>query len=142
MIASAVLAWNADAQISIKKSDVGNAAQVATLAMAWSWLYQSGDSYFIAMKSDNQFDEDYWLHIGETKEECVNSVTSLLDLCDTIGDADRFEIANGAGKTFYVTQYKTMGIKGLRFQGDDYAGAAYILPSGLNKALKWIQKNL
>lgn len=142
LIASLALAWNADAQISIKKSDVGNAAQLTTLAMAWSWLYQSGDSYFIVMKSDNRFDDDYWLHIGETKEECVESVASLLDLADTIGEADRFDVDNGAGKTFSVTQYKSMGIKGLRFQGDNYAGTAYILPSGLNKALKWIQNNL
>lgn len=132
----------ADAQISIKKSDFETVKQVTTLQQYWSWIYQEGESHFIVMKSDNQFDESFWLKIGTTKEECEESVNSLLELCETITDTDRFDIDNGAGETFDVTQYKALGVKGLRFHGKEHSGGAYILPVNLNKALKWIGKNL
>ena len=142
LIALLTFAGISDAQISIKKSETGKAEQVLTLSASWSWIYKSGDSYFIVMKSDNQFDDAYWLKIGDTCEECEESVSSLLELANTIGESDRYDIDNGEGSTFRVTQYKAIGMKGLRFDGEGYAGRSYILASNLNKAIKWIRKNL
>lgn len=142
LIALATFAGVADAQVSIKKSDFSKAKQVTTLAMSWSWIYQDSDGYFLSMKSDNQFDNSFWLHIGKNRDECVKSINSLLDLADTIGETERFDIDNGAGEVFDVTQYKAMGMKGLRFHGKGYAGTGYITAANLNKALKWIQKNV
>lgn len=142
LIALVTFAWVADAQISIKKSEFEKPKQVATLQQYWAWIYQADESYYLVMKSDNQFDDSFWLKIGTTREECEESVKSLLELCGTITDTDRFDIDNGAGETFDVTQYKAMGLKGLRFHGKGHSGGAYILPANLNKALKWIGKNL
>ena len=142
LIALVTFAGIADAQISIKKSDIGKGKQVATLAMSWSWIYQDGDGYFLDMKSDNQYDDHFLLHLGKTKDECVESLNSLLELANTIGETDRFNIDNGAGEVFDVTQYKAIGMKGLRFHGEGYAGTSYLTPNNLNKALKWIQKNV
>ena len=139
IIALVTLAGVADAQISVKRSD--KATQVATLSMSWAWLYQQDGGYYLVMKSDNQFDDSFWLKIGETKEECLESLNSLLELCGTIGEADRFDIGGG-GETLDVTQYKAMGAKGLRFHGKGRAGTGYILPAHLTKAVKWIEKNV
>lgn len=138
----ATLAGIADAQISIKKKDTGKAKQMATLSMSWSWIYQADGAYYLVMKSDNQFDDSFWLKMGSTKEECLESVTSLLDLANTIGETDRFDINNGEGEIFDTTQYKAMGMKGLKFHGKGYAGTAFILTTNLTKAHKWIQKNI
>ena len=142
IIALVAFSGIANAQISIKKSDVGRARQVATLAMYWSWIYQIDSTYYLVMKSDNQFDDSYWLRIGETKDECIGSLNSLKELAQTITDSDRFEIDNGEHITFIATQYKSMGIKGVKFQGRGHAGIGYILPSNLDKAIKWIEKNV
>ena len=142
IIALVTFAGIADAQISVKKSEFERAKQVATLGMSWSWLYQQGDSYYLVMKSDNQFDDSFWLKIGTTREECEESVKSLLELCESITDTDIFYLDNGEGDTFDVTRYKMMGVKGLYFRDKGHAGAAYILPANLNKALKWIGKSL
>lgn len=142
LLALVTFAGIADAQISIKKSDTGKAKQETTLSMSWSWIYSADNSYFIVMKSDNQFDDSFWLKMGETQEECIETINSLLELCKTIGESDRYEIDNGAGETFDVTQYKALGATGIRFHGDGYAGSAFLLASNLNKALKWIQKNV
>ena len=143
IVALVALTGIANAQLTIKKSDVGKAKQLTTLSMSWSWLYQSSDNdYYIVMKSDNQFDDDFWLRLGSNQEECVKSLLSLFDLADEIGDDDRYEIDNGREETFTITSYRPMGMKGLHFHGDRHAGAAYILSSNIEKALKWTQKNI
>lgn len=142
IVALVALTGIANAQITIKKSAVDRPEQLTTLSPMWSWLYKINDAYFLVMKSDNQFDDWFWLRIGKTKDECLESIASLQDLCKTITDKDRFEIDNGLEKQYIVTQYKAMGITGLHFDGVGYAGFGYILPANLTKAQKWIQKNL
>ena len=142
LIALVTFAGNADAQITIKKSDIGKPKQMTTLSMSWSWIYQADDSYFLVMKSDNQFDDHYWLKIGDTKEACLESITALQEMMDTMGESDRYDVDNGAGETFSVTSTKELGIKKLIFHGENYAGAGFLIAPNLTKAAKWIEKNV
>lgn len=142
LVILAAFAGIATAQISIKKSDVGKAKQMATLTMSWSWIYQADDCYFLVMQSDNQFDDSYWLKIGKSKDECLESLNALREMIDNIGDSDRYDVDNGEGETFSVTLTKDLGIKKLTFRGKYYAGAGYLLASNITKAIKWIEKNV
>jgi len=142
LIALVTLAGIADAQISIKKSDVGKPKQMTTLSMSWSWIYQADDSYFLVMKSDNQFDDHYWLKIGDTREECLESISALQEMMDNMGETERYNVDNGMGESFSVTLSRELGIKKLTFNGESYAGAGFLLASNLSKATKWIEKNV
>ena len=142
LIALVTLAGIADAQISIKKSDVGKTKQMTTLSMSWSWIYQADDSYFLVMKSDNQFDDHYWLKIGDTREECLESLSALLEMMDNMGESERYDVDNGMGESFSVTLSRDLGIKKLTFHGEKYAGAGFLLATNLTKAIKWIEKNV
>ena len=142
LIALVTLAGIADAQISIKKSDVGKPKQMTTLSMSWSWIYQADDSYFLVMKSDNQFDDHYWLKIGNTREECLESLSALQEMMDNMGETERYNVDNGMGESFSVTLSRELGIKKLTFNGESYAGAGFLLASNLSKATKWIEKNV
>lgn len=137
-----IFAGIADAQISIKKSDVGKPKQMTTLSMSWSWIYQADDSYFLVMKSDNQFDDHYWLKIGDTKEECLESLSALQEMMDNMGESDRYDVDNGMGESFSVTLSRELGIKKLTFNGGQYAGAGFLIAPNLTKAIKWIEKNV
>lgn len=142
LIALVIFAGIADAQISIKKSDVGKPKQMTTLSMSWSWIYQADDSYFLVMKSDNQFDDHYWLKIGDTKEECLESLSALQEMMGNMGETERYNVDNGMGESFSVTLSRELGIKKLTFNGESYAGAGFLLASNLSKAIKWIEKNV
>lgn len=142
LIVLVTFAGIADAQISIKKSDVGKPKQMTTLSMSWSWIYQADDSYFLVMNSDNQFDDHYWLKIGETKDECLESISALQEMMDNMGESDRYDVDNGMGESFSVTLSRELGIKKLTFNGESYAGAGFLLASNLSKATKWIEKNV
>ena len=142
LIALVTIAGIADAQISIKKSDVGKHKRMTTLSMSWSWIYQADDSYFLVMKSDNQFDDHYWLKIGDTREECLESLSALQEMMDNMGETERYNVDNGMGESFSVTLSRELGIKKLTFNGESYAGAGSLLASNLSKATKWIEKNV
>lgn len=142
LIVLVTFAGIADAQISIKKSDVGKPKQMTTLSMSWSWIYQADDSYFLVMNSDNQFDDHYWLKIGDTKDECLESISALQEMMDNMGESDRYDVDNGMGESFSVTLSRELGIKKLTFNGESYAGAGFLLASNLSKATKWIEKNV
>lgn len=142
LIVLVTFAGIADAQISIKKSDVGKPKQMTTLSMSWSWIYQADDSYFLVMKSDNQFDDHYWLKIGDTREECLESLSALQEMMDNMGETERYNVDNGMGESFSVTLSRELGIKKLTFNGESYAGAGFLIASNLSKATKWIEKNV
>ena len=142
LIALVIFAGIADAQISIKKSDVGKPKQMTTLSMSWSWIYQADESYFLVMKSDNQFDDHYWLKIGDTREECLESLSAIQEMMDNMGETERYNVDNGMGESFSVTLSRELGIKKLTFNGESYAGAGFLLASNLSKATKWIEKNV
>jgi hypothetical protein len=142
LISLVIFAGIADAQISIKKSDVGKPKQMTTLSMSWSWIYQADDSYFLVMKSDNQFDDHYWLKIGDTREECLESLSALQEMMDNMGETERYNVDNGMGESFSVTLSRELGIKKLTFNGESYAGAGFLIASNLSKAIKWIEKNV
>lgn len=142
LIVLVTFAGIADAQISIKKSDVGKPKQMTTLSMSWSWIYQADDSYFLVMKSDNQFDDHYWLKIGDTREECLESISALQEMMDNMGETERYNVDNGMGESFSVTLSRELGIKKLTFNGESYAGAGFLIASNLSKATKWIEKNV
>ncbi len=132
----------ADAQITINKSISSNPKQMTTLSMYWSWIYQIDSTYFLVMKSDNEFDDFYWIRLGTTRGECKESVSSLLELAKTIGETDRYDMDNGMGDTYHISQYNALGMKGLYFYDVNQAGHAYILASNLKKADRWISKNV
>lgn len=142
IIALVTFAGIADAQISIKKSDYDRVKQVATLSMYWSWIYQNSDGYYLVINSNNQFDDSFWLLIGKTKNECLESLSSLQELFDTMEETDCIYIDNGLGESFDVSMTKSLGFKQMIFHGEGYAGTGFLYVANINKAIKWIEKNV
>ena len=93
----------ADAQIVVKKKDSAP-TKVATISMQWYDLYRHDDNYLLSMKSTNQFDDCFLLKLGN-KEEAVESLNALIDLCESLAKDDVVEISNGLGKTYIVHRY-------------------------------------
>lgn len=126
----------ANAQITIgqKKSTM---KKVATISMSWYDLYELNGEYLLSLKSTNQFDDYFWLHLGK-KEEAVESLNSLIEMCSSLGKDDVVEISNGIGKTYRVYKYA----KGLSFHQKEpgMAGFTYIYKMYLTKTLNVIQQ--
>lgn len=125
------------AQLNVKKSVVDKPVQEYVVTAQWAWIYLFNNSHWLVMKSSNQFDDWYWLRLGTTKEQCVATAYQLKELAETITESDAFEIANGQGETYRVTQYKALGIDGLWFSSSDRAGGGNIQMPYIKKVCKW-----
>lgn len=128
------------AQLKVQKSIVDKPVQEYVVSMQWAWIYLHGNSHWLVLKSSNQFDNWYWLRLGTTKAECVATANQLKELAETIGESDAYEIDNGRGEMFRVTQYKALGIDGLWFSSADRAGGGNIQMPYIKKVCRWCEE--
>ena len=98
LIALMMIPALADAQIVVKEKKT-TPVKVATISVGWYDLYIYEGIYMLSLKSTNQFDDHFWLRLGN-REEAIVSLTTLIELCDTIKKDDFIEISNGLNKTY------------------------------------------
>lgn len=134
LIALMMIPALADAQIVVKEKKT-TPVKVATISAGWYDLYIYEGIYMLSLKSTNQFDDHFWLRLGN-REEAIVSLTTLIELCDTIKKDDFIEISNGLNKTYCLGKY----MKGLSISQKEpgMAGQTYILKTHLEKALSHI----
>lgn len=133
MLLAFALAFQASAQITIKGKT--ETKLIATLATQWNWLYQIDDTYILCIKSDNQFDDSYDLILGKTRNECLESLSALMEFC-TLPVGETYEIENG-GRTFSVGRHSLMGEKSMSIFGSGHAGHGIVNLQALKKAVKY-----
>ncbi len=134
-----VLSLPSFAQLNVKKSVVGKPVEECVISMQWAWIYLHNNSHWLVLKSSNQFDDWYWIRLGTTKAQCVETANQLKELAETITDTDVYYIDNGQGEQFRVTQYKALGIDGLWFAADGRAGGGNIQMPYIKKVCRWCE---
>ena len=131
---------SANAQLNITKCQKP-AEQVKTISAYWIGIYQDTDNYYLVARSGNQYDEnDYWLKIGSTKQECIDSINALLDI--TSDDAT-YTIEDAFGGSLRAYKVSSIGEKILCLEdrGHRYAGSALISSIYLKKARRWFEES-
>ena len=136
IISTMILIPTMDAQIVVKKKD-SVPTKVATISMQWYDLYKHDDIYLLSLKSTNQFDNHFWLRLGN-KEEAVESLNALIGMCESLAKDEVIEISNGENKTYRVRKYQ----KGISFHQKEpgMAGFTYIYKMYLTKTLNIIME--
>lgn len=72
----------ADAQIVVKEKT--KVETIKRLRMGWVSLDKTGNSYFLCVRSDNQFDDTYTIHLGQSKEDAIASLNTLIEVSKTL----------------------------------------------------------
>lgn len=143
LILSALLltmAAPAHAQLNIRKTS-DKPKQEATLTAQWNWLYTLDGRWYFVTKTTNQFDGNIWIELGDDGESALASINQLIDLAETIGEDEGFELTDKSGEDLRLTLYKAMGKRyGFQVTGTKYAGVGYIYLPSLKKAVQTIQK--
>lgn len=92
-------------------------------------------TYYLAMKTTNQFDDYMILKLGENKESAIQSLNDLLDIFDSLKGESTQYIQNGYGRELRL--WKVMGA--LYMSSDGYAGDANIGKGELKKFINAIK---
>lgn len=130
------------AQISIsKKGETKKLVTLMPMAMNY-WLYEINGEYLLTFKSSNQFDEDFWINLGNNKESVLKSLNDLSGLVDTIEKEDSFEIKDRFGVVLSVRLLTALGARSLMFTSEGRAGSGELPKMIITKAISWVDKNL
>ena len=125
----------ADAQIQVKKQP--KIETIKSLRMGYVDLCKSEDIYFLALRSDNQFDKPYFILLGDGKEAAIESLNSLVEVASTITKDDSFEFNDGRND-FYI--YRGLFKSEVWFKSKGHAGYGKTSTAELNSLLKALTK--
>lgn len=135
-IISAMILMPSMAEAQIVKTGKSETITLSSVRMGYVNLKKSGDWYYLAMRTSNQFDDYMLLRLGNTKVGAIQSLNDLLSLLETLSGSECQRISNGYGEELRI--YKELWA--LNFHADGYAGFAGISKQELKKFIKVIQK--
>lgn len=110
-----LLTLNANAQLSVTAQVNNEPEKIETLTMSQAWLYKqempNQTYYYIVNTSQNSFDEDHLLYLGEDKETCLMTLRDILNIIEN--KLSYVEIEDRLGGKTILSYYSIFGIKGI-----------------------------
>ena len=125
----------ADAQIQVNKQP--KRETIKSLRMGGVSLWKTGDTYYLGLYSNNQFDKSYVILLGEDKDAATESLNSLIDISSNITKDDQFEFSDKVNN-YYITRGIFKGE--IWFKTNGYAGYGITSTTELNSLLKALTK--
>lgn len=133
-ILSAVLLCNA--QITITSSNT-KSERVCVLRASYAELYYKSDmGYYIRANSSNRFDKNYIVVLGESKDDAINTLNTLIQ----IGEEKQDVNVNNCGMNMRIYGNSFMGINAIFVKAEYYAGDFSLNVSELQKGVRKLQK--
>lgn len=128
---------NATAQLNAV--EISKPEELMTVNTTYSWLYKTSRGYEIWARTDNEFDEGFnSINLGTTKDECLQSLDDLLDMCVNQKSA----VVKQGRKELMITSTKVFGGKTLIFQESDMFGDSWISEKQIKKVITWFENNV
>lgn len=128
---------NATAQLNA--IEISEPEELMTVNLGYSWLYRTSIGYEIWATTDNRFDEGFnAIRLGTTKDECIQSLNDLLDMCVNQKSA----VVKQGHRELMITATTIFGGKTLIFQESRYAGDSWISERQIKKVIKWFENNV
>lgn len=130
IVALLTIGMAADAQVQVKKKSTSET--IFSGRMGGISVDVIDGSYFLSIKSTNQFDKYYVIHIGENAGEAVTSIESFIEIAKTIKKGESYEIET-LTKSFTI--HKGITKNEIWFKASGYAGYASTNVYEMNKIL-------
>lgn len=130
IVALLTIGMAADAQVQVKKKSTSET--IFSGRMGGISVDVIDGSYFLSIKSTNQFDKYYVIHIGENAGEAVTSIESFIEIAETIKKGESFDIET---LTSTFTIYKGAFKNEIWFKTAGYGGYAVTNVRELSKIL-------
>ena len=128
----------ANAQLNVTSKIEKEPEAVCTLRMQYSWLKWSPDlGYFIAAKTDNQFDDPLLFVLGKTGE---SAIATLKDIIALIENQVALTTVQQSGKEYTLILEKMIGKYYISIKEEGNAGDTNFTPKELEKGIKKIKE--
>lgn len=135
-IISAMILMPTMANAQIQKTGTFKTQTISSVRLGFVNLrLNDSGMYYLAMKTDNQFDYHMIVKLGYSKEAAIQSLNNLINVLDSL-DGKTTQYIYCYGDQFRL--WKLMGA--LYISADGYAGSANIGKSELKKFVKVLGK--
>lgn len=138
LLAVILAAVPATAQLRVKAK--AESKQIGTIRTGIIRISQDEGGIYMAMTTDNQFDDPGIFNLGPDREGAAATIDDLLGILEE-GDTDAMlSVESSPGHTCFVSVTKQLGVKVVRFAFDNCAGTQSMSKGELEKARKIVEK--
>lgn len=132
------IAVPAFAQLNVKSEQI-KVEKIGSLRSTYAYLYAEGTSYFLKIRSSNQFDDPCLFFLGEDAESSILTLNDLCNLCDTMESKAAINVEDAKGQKAILIKKTMLGAPYLDIVMEGQAGSSNITTPELKKAIELIQ---
>ena len=135
------VAPSAFAQLNITEAH-SKVEKVGTLRSTYASLYVQETSYFLSVRSSNQFDDPFRFCLGLTAESSILTLNDLCRLCESMDTNSGMTIEDAKGLSIFLTKKKILGKPYFDMRMKGQAGISNITLDELAKARELITERV
>lgn len=128
------------AQLNVK-SVQEKVEKIGTLRSTYAFVYNQGTSYYLSIRSSNQFDDNCLFCLGDTAESAILTAKDLIGLCDSLDVNASVSAQDAKGQNALFIKKKMIGKPYLDISMDGQAGTSNITKTELEKAIEIIKEH-
>ena len=115
--------------------------KIGTLRSTYAFVYNQGTSYYLSIRSSNQFDNNCLFCLGDTAESAIMTAKDLIGLCDSLEVNASVSAKDAKGQSALFIKKKMIGKPYLDISMDGQAGTSNITKPELEKAVEIIKEH-
>lgn len=127
------------AQLNIK-SEQTKVEKVGTLRSTYAFLYVEGTTYFLSVRSSNQFDDPCLFFLGDDADSAILTLNDLCELCETMDNNAAISVEDAKGQEATLVKKKMVGKPYLDISMEGQAGTSNLTLAEFKKAIELIKK--
>ncbi|MBP5487559.1 MAG: hypothetical protein J6Y06_08030 [Bacteroidales bacterium] len=126
------------AQLNIK-SEQKKVERIGTLRSTYAYVYVQDSTFFLNVRSSNQFDDPTLFFLGETTESAIMTLNDLCEVCESLDVNASISVEDAKGQSAFMVKKKMLGKPYLDFSVEGQAGASNLTLAEFKKAIEIIQ---
>ncbi len=115
--------------------------RIGTLRSTYAYVYAQGTTYYLGIRTSNQFDNGTFFALGETAESSILTARDLISAAETMEENASLKVMDAEGTEAYILKKFMIGKPYLVIKMSGEAGESNVTPAELEKAIKIIKKH-
>lgn len=128
------------AQLNVQ-SQAESFNRIGTLRSSYAFLYNLGSTYYLGIRTSNQFDKGTFFALGKTAESSILTAQDLIETANLMDYNASINVKDAEGAEALIVKKTMLGKPYLVIKMVSEAGESNITCPELEKAIKLIKKH-
>ncbi len=128
------------AQLNVQ-SENESFKRIGTLRSTYAYVYAQGTTYYLGIRTSNQFDNGTFFALGETAESSILTAQDLIKATETMEEKASLKVMDAEGTEAFIMKKTMLGKPYIVIKMSGEAGESNITVPELEKAITIIKKH-